>query len=109
MAAGKFLTGVLAAAGGAALGVLMAPEKGTETRRKITTKRDELMDKLDEKFDQLQDNFHNKVEHLLQNLNESTSKTSRRSQEGRQRGQQDDSFDTGQNEQRFGGGNEGVL
>jgi gas vesicle protein len=81
--AGKFLTGVIAAAGGAALGVLLAPDKGTETRKKITTKRDEYLDRLDEQFEKLQDGVHDRLEKFLETLNESTQRTGRRSQEGR--------------------------
>ena len=47
MSTGKVLLGVLAgAAAGALLGVLLAPEKGSETRKKITKKGEEYADAL---------------------------------------------------------------
>ncbi len=54
MSTGKVLLGVLAgAAAGALLGVLLAPEKGTETRKKISKKSEEYTDALKEKYDEL--------------------------------------------------------
>jgi gas vesicle protein len=51
MTAGKILLGVVAGiATGALLGVLFAPEKGCDTRRKIGQKKDDLTDDLKEKF-----------------------------------------------------------
>lgn len=44
MKAGKILLGVLSgAAAGAAFGLLYAPKKGSETRRKISTKSNEFV------------------------------------------------------------------
>jgi len=51
MDTGKIVVGVLAGvAVGALLGVLFAPEKGTETRRKISEKGDDYVDDIKEKF-----------------------------------------------------------
>ena len=54
MSTGKVLLGVLAgAAAGALLGVLLAPDKGSVTRRKIAEKGEDYADALKEKFDEL--------------------------------------------------------
>lgn len=51
MGSGKVVLGVLAGfAAGAVAGILLAPEKGSETRRRIAYKADNLTDDLEEKF-----------------------------------------------------------
>jgi gas vesicle protein len=63
MSKGKILLGVLAgAAVGTLLGVLIAPDKGTETRRKITKKGEDYKDALEDKFDELMDHMTDKFD-----------------------------------------------
>lgn len=52
MSTGKILLGVLAGvAAGALLGVLFAPDKGSETRKKMTKKGKDYADDLKSRFD----------------------------------------------------------
>lgn len=63
MSTEKVLVGILAgAAAGALLGVLFAPDKGSETRRKISENGEAFADKLKEKFDQLMGKMNEKFE-----------------------------------------------
>ncbi len=56
MESGKVVLGVLAGlAAGAVLGILFAPDKGTETRKKITRKGEEYAGALEEKYEELLD------------------------------------------------------
>jgi gas vesicle protein len=58
MRSGKLLLGVLAGfAVGAALGVLFAPDKGWNTRKRISKKGEDLVDDLREKFDEFIDSI----------------------------------------------------
>jgi gas vesicle protein len=53
MSSGKVLLGVLAGvAVGATLGILFAPDKGSNTRRKISQKGDDYADELEAKFNE---------------------------------------------------------
>lgn len=52
MNTGKALLAVLAAAAaGVAVGILFAPDKGTETRKKIASRKDDMVDSLAKTID----------------------------------------------------------
>jgi gas vesicle protein len=61
MSTSKTLLGFIAgAAVGAAIGILFAPDKGTETRRKISEQSNDLADNLKGKFTDLVDGVKDK-------------------------------------------------
>lgn len=63
MSSGKLFLGVLAGlAAGAVLGILFAPDKGTETRKKIVEKGEDYIDEVKEKFNGLIDDLSKKVD-----------------------------------------------
>lgn len=58
MSKGRVLLGVLAGlAAGTVLGILFAPAKGSETRRKISDKGNEFSENLKKKFDEVIDDI----------------------------------------------------
>ena len=75
MNSGKVLLAVLAGiAVGALLGVLFAPDKGSETRKKITTKGEDYADELKEKFDEFLDTISEKYEKAKEDVSDFTEK-----------------------------------
>ena len=60
----------LGAAIGGALGILFAPDKGSETRKKISKKSNDLTDAVKEKFDAIVDKFKKEVEDVKDQADE---------------------------------------
>ncbi len=74
---GKVLLGVLAGiAAGATLGILFAPDKGSNTRKKIVDKSNDYADDLTDRFNEFVDGVNRKVDtltnkagHMADNVN----------------------------------------
>jgi gas vesicle protein len=63
MSVAKIITGVMiGAAAGAILGVLFAPDRGSETRRRISEKGTDLADALKNKFNDFVDSVSDKFQ-----------------------------------------------
>jgi len=83
MKSGKVVLGVLAGiAIGAITGILLAPEKGSKTRKSISDKRDAYVDKLGSQFKGFVENVTEKFNALTHEVNamaeNGATKTSRR-------------------------------
>ncbi|MFN3756966.1 MAG: YtxH domain-containing protein [Flavobacterium sp.] len=82
MKSGNVLLGILAgAAAGAVLGILFAPDRGSETRKKIAKKSKQYGEDLKEKYNEIVDDISGKfkeiengADQLLQKTKEHTNK-----------------------------------
>ncbi len=75
MGSKKILTAaLLGAAAGAVLGILLAPDKGSETRKKISKKAGEFGDAAKEKFNELGGRVAEKFENIRSEANEMLEK-----------------------------------
>jgi len=71
MSSGKVLLGVLAGvAAGALLGILFAPEKGSDTRKKISKKAEGYTDTIKEKFNEFVNDISEKYEKVKEGVDD---------------------------------------
>ena len=76
MKSGKVLLGVLAGVAiGAALGILFAPDKGWNTRKKISKKGEDLVEDLRDKFDEFLDGISTKVDKVEEEVSDISEKS----------------------------------
>ena len=79
MSASKVITGTLiGVAAGVAIGLLFAPDKGSETRRKISQKYNDLGDSLKEKYNDLVQGIREEVDTAKDKANEVANTANRR-------------------------------
>jgi gas vesicle protein len=77
MASGKIFLGVVAGlAAGALLGILFAPDKGTETRKKIVKKGEDVVDSVKDKYNDIRDNVSEKFDSVKDRVTGFTHKAS---------------------------------
>ena len=76
MSKGNVLAGILlGAAAGAVLGILMAPDKGSKTRKKITDKTGTLSNDLKNRYNDLSDSLKEKYDSIRSEANEILQKS----------------------------------
>jgi gas vesicle protein len=75
MNSGKVVLGLLAGvAAGALLGILFAPDKGTETRKKISKKGEDYVDAIKDKFNEFLESITEKFDQVKDDVTEFAEK-----------------------------------
>ena len=83
MNTGKALLGLLAGvAAGALIGILFAPDKGSDTRKKIAKKGKDYADDLTVKLNDLMEDVSEKVDSVVKKVKEFTEKETENAQTG---------------------------
>jgi gas vesicle protein len=73
MSSGKVVLGLLAGmAAGAVLGILLAPDKGSDTRKKISKKGTDYTDSLKEKFNEFKTTMSEKFDMVKADVSDIT-------------------------------------
>ena len=67
MKSGKILLGVFGGlVAGALLGILLAPDKGSNTRKKIMRKGEDMVDNAKDRLDEMVNGVNSKIQNLVQ-------------------------------------------
>lgn len=75
MSKSKVLAGLLVgAAAGAILGLLLAPEKGSDTRKKISEKKNKFGEDIKNKFGEVKETIKGKYDNIRSDANEMLEK-----------------------------------
>ncbi|MFD0975194.1 YtxH domain-containing protein [Salinimicrobium gaetbulicola] len=75
MKAGKMILGILSgAAAGAAVGMLFAPKKGADTRKRIADRSNEYMYETKSKFNDLADNLSHRYDSVKSKMRNKSKK-----------------------------------
>jgi gas vesicle protein len=84
MSKGKVILGVLAGvAVGAVLGVLFAPDKGWNTRKRIVKKGEDIADDLRDKFDEFLDSLSAKADEVKEDISDFSEKSKFKTKEAK--------------------------
>lgn len=82
MKIGRIIFGILAAMGvGTILGILFAPDKGSETRKKISNKTRDLSDEINAKVNEAVHTVNKKMENLKEETNRMAASMKKRTEE----------------------------
>lgn len=82
MSSGKVILGLLTGvAVGAALGILFAPDKGWNTRKRISKKAEDVANDLREKFDEFIDTVTSKVDEVKDHASDLADKARNKADE----------------------------